>query len=288
MIIATDIIWDVDEKEDLINLPSEIIVPKSFEIEDEDAISDYLTTITGFCHKGFELVYCTYAVEVIDNTNGKFLYQIDVFDDYESAKKLAETIINNSDNGESVDDNEGVRIVRIDCRGEAEIGTEIVATFFRTILEKQFKDKPIGKEKANQLFMDIIKGVGFSLEYDTNLCGCLVYDNQLGKYRGCKEGLIVVCDAAETVEELDTYICCSFIDGMTEELKIYGLNRDDNGNIIDIPQTIGGILGIVQVWKNLPENTAERKFYRSHSEEIAMMDLLANHISEVDFDVIFS
>lgn len=49
---ATNIIWD-DEETDL-GLPTEIELPKEIE-NDEDAISDYLSGATGFCHCGFVL-----------------------------------------------------------------------------------------------------------------------------------------------------------------------------------------------------------------------------------------
>ena len=51
---AVDIIWDVDFEEDLINLPSEVVIPA--DMMDEDKISDYITDETGFCHRGFRLV----------------------------------------------------------------------------------------------------------------------------------------------------------------------------------------------------------------------------------------
>lgn len=51
---AIDIDWDVDDEEDLENLPTEIEIPEG--MEDEDEISDYLSDVTGFCHKGFSLV----------------------------------------------------------------------------------------------------------------------------------------------------------------------------------------------------------------------------------------
>lgn len=47
--------WDVDCPEDLENLPTEIEIPHDIDTEDEDAISDYITDYTGFCHCGFEL-----------------------------------------------------------------------------------------------------------------------------------------------------------------------------------------------------------------------------------------
>ena len=50
---AINIKWDVDYEEELENLPTEIDIPNNIDI---DAISDYLSDITGFCHYGFELV----------------------------------------------------------------------------------------------------------------------------------------------------------------------------------------------------------------------------------------
>ena len=47
---VTNIEWDVDRAEDLEFLPTEIDVPDGL---DEDEISDYITDLTGFCHKGF-------------------------------------------------------------------------------------------------------------------------------------------------------------------------------------------------------------------------------------------
>lgn len=50
---AINIIWDVDFEEDLENLPTEIEIPEG--MTDEEEISDYITNITEYCHKGFEL-----------------------------------------------------------------------------------------------------------------------------------------------------------------------------------------------------------------------------------------
>lgn len=50
---ATNIIWDVDDdNDDTIELPSEIAIPANIE-DDDDAISVYLSDVTGFCHYGF-------------------------------------------------------------------------------------------------------------------------------------------------------------------------------------------------------------------------------------------
>lgn len=74
---ATKIIWDVD-MDDVLNqleemsidefvgiigneclnkimsLPNEVEIPE--DMEDDDVVSDYLSDVTGFCHKGFEIV----------------------------------------------------------------------------------------------------------------------------------------------------------------------------------------------------------------------------------------
>lgn len=48
---AINILWDVDCKEDLENLPKEIEIPDG--MTDEYEISDYISEVTGFCHSGF-------------------------------------------------------------------------------------------------------------------------------------------------------------------------------------------------------------------------------------------
>ena len=50
---ATNIVWDVDDPEDIENLPTEIDIPDN--VTNEDEISDYISNVTGFCHKGFSL-----------------------------------------------------------------------------------------------------------------------------------------------------------------------------------------------------------------------------------------
>lgn len=51
---AINIEWDTDCKKDEALLPSEIEIPKG--MEDEDEISDYLSDVTGYCHKGYSLI----------------------------------------------------------------------------------------------------------------------------------------------------------------------------------------------------------------------------------------
>ena len=50
---AINIKWDVDTEEELEDLPTEIEIQNNIDI---DAISDYISDVTGFCHYGFELV----------------------------------------------------------------------------------------------------------------------------------------------------------------------------------------------------------------------------------------
>ena len=51
---AVNIQWDIDPEDDNgVELPNKIAIPN--DIEDEEAISDYISDVTGFCHKGFEL-----------------------------------------------------------------------------------------------------------------------------------------------------------------------------------------------------------------------------------------
>lgn len=54
VIKAIEIKWDVDCEEDRDLLPTELEIPPG--LENEDDISDYLSDLTGFCHKGYLLV----------------------------------------------------------------------------------------------------------------------------------------------------------------------------------------------------------------------------------------
>ncbi len=57
MMKACNIQWDFDgdeEAKESVVLPDEIDIPKEIE-DDVDAISDYLTDTTGWCHKGFSI-----------------------------------------------------------------------------------------------------------------------------------------------------------------------------------------------------------------------------------------
>lgn len=66
MMKAVNIIWDVDESEDLDRLPKEVEIPAeiaedpdyaSLEYEDAlyDHIADWLSDTFEFCHEGFEI-----------------------------------------------------------------------------------------------------------------------------------------------------------------------------------------------------------------------------------------
>lgn len=51
--IKWDFIWDKEE-EDALGLPEEMEIPEEIE-NDEYAISNYLTNVTGFCYYGYVL-----------------------------------------------------------------------------------------------------------------------------------------------------------------------------------------------------------------------------------------
>ena len=53
-LVAINIQWDVDDNEDLNGLPQRVILPEG--MTDDDEISDYLSDLTGFCHRGFSLI----------------------------------------------------------------------------------------------------------------------------------------------------------------------------------------------------------------------------------------
>lgn len=52
---VVDILWDTDDyaNPDKPDLPSEIEIPDSI---DENDVADYLSDLTGFCHKGYRLI----------------------------------------------------------------------------------------------------------------------------------------------------------------------------------------------------------------------------------------
>lgn len=50
---AINIKWEVDFEEDLEMLPKEIEIPSGL---DERCISDYISDVTGYFHRGFELI----------------------------------------------------------------------------------------------------------------------------------------------------------------------------------------------------------------------------------------
>lgn len=62
---ATHILWDVDHKSDLKRLPNEIDIPAG--MSDDEEISDYLSDVTGFCHRGFVLEAIDPAAEESDS-----------------------------------------------------------------------------------------------------------------------------------------------------------------------------------------------------------------------------
>lgn len=58
---AINILWDVDVEEDIDFLPDVVEIPDdviqhAYGDDVEETISDYLTDLTGYCHRGFELI----------------------------------------------------------------------------------------------------------------------------------------------------------------------------------------------------------------------------------------
>lgn len=54
MLKVMNIEWDTDSLEDLEFLPSELVIPEEMR-DDIEAVGDWLSDLTGFCHKGFVL-----------------------------------------------------------------------------------------------------------------------------------------------------------------------------------------------------------------------------------------
>ena len=78
---AINIKWDVDNEEDLEFLPAEIELPDGIEA---DEIEDYLSNVTGFCHKGYELeAYMDKRVEYLLDEIEKLGFDIEHIDEDE-------------------------------------------------------------------------------------------------------------------------------------------------------------------------------------------------------------
>lgn len=50
--IVSNILWDVDNPEDLDYLPTTLKIPDGM---NEEEIEDYLSNLTGFCHAGYTI-----------------------------------------------------------------------------------------------------------------------------------------------------------------------------------------------------------------------------------------
>lgn len=89
---AVNIEWDVDHAEDLDSLPKEVQIPAG--MVDPDVISDYLSDLTGFCHKRFELrkehwyqVKLCYGYE--QNEDGTIFHAFEAIDTDECPSEMA-------------------------------------------------------------------------------------------------------------------------------------------------------------------------------------------------------
>lgn len=243
-----------------------------------------------------EASFSEYAVETVDSA-GNFKQQVNVYTTYDEAVQLAIAIKNNQDAEEKLEAGESVRVVRIDYDeggSEQNIETEIV--FFAEEPKKEATE--MTQERAEELFKKVLDSVHFSVEYSELAKGYVVLNTETNEYLG--EGNVLVVDeeavyndlveicysAADVLEKLDTYIhmsCDCFIDDMIDELGNYslGLNPSCEGVTLD------SVLETVEKWKELPETCLEARFYQNHAEEIAMMDLIVNHIDKVDLDKLY-
>lgn len=84
---AMNIEWDVDYEEDLKLLPIEIDIPDG--MEDEEEISDYITDVTGFCHKGYVLVDNETFTAFVYEDNGIIAADLSIYDSKEKAVAFA-------------------------------------------------------------------------------------------------------------------------------------------------------------------------------------------------------
>lgn len=53
---AINIEWDLDFEDENLELPTEIEIPNYIESDDFDAIDDYISNVTDYCHKGYNLI----------------------------------------------------------------------------------------------------------------------------------------------------------------------------------------------------------------------------------------
>lgn len=65
---AVNIHWDIDS-EDFVSLPTTIDIPKK--ITTNEAISDYLSNTTGYCHEGYNLLI---TAEEVKEFIQKYIY----------------------------------------------------------------------------------------------------------------------------------------------------------------------------------------------------------------------
>lgn len=141
-------------------------------------------------------------------------------------------------------------------------------------------------QKASEVFHDLINNIGFSLEYNKDLEGYLMYDTELGKYRGYEEEneIDVAKTAFDVVEHLETFIVDCLGNDLAHEMSDYGVVN----STIDVPYSLEGILNLVSEWKDEPVGTRKNEFYKNHAEDIERIDLIINHIDKVNLELVCS
>lgn len=260
--IAKNIEWDVDNKEELEDLPCDIEIPEG--MEDEEEISDYLSDLTGFCHNGYEIYECEYAVEITDETGG-FLRGVAKFDDYAKAAQYANAVNHDKD---VLGDNEFVRVLYVEYYEGDEVGTNIAKDFERN------------EPDANELFADVLEAVHCSL--DPCEKGYLIYDREVDEYRENNGEDVVVTDAIGVAKELEAIIDDSFYNDLADKMKEDGLVKENEV----LPQTLRELYIHIVLLANEEADGEGSKFWDKHEEELSMVSVICERIEEVDLALV--
>lgn len=122
----------------------------------------------------------------------------------------------------------------------------------------------------NEIFADMLETMGFSLERTQDGL-FILYDNQLGKYRGDDDGLARFISASDIIGELDLYIEGSFFNDLEDEFDGY------NEGVFDGEPPYSS-----EDWIAFMD--ARPEFKKDHEFDYEAMQLMANHIGEVDLN----
>lgn len=139
--------------------------------------------------------------------------------------------------------------------------------------------------KYSGLFSDMLIHIEFKLckEYD-GYCLIDLQGANLGGIEGDR-----FQSASDVAERLDVYITDYFLNDIADEFEDYGLLNEDSlfrqRPDHSLPSTCEDW---VEFWMTNKTNTKMIEFVESHKFEFDVMDMLANHIDEVDLEAILS